>query len=214
MQAGEEYYACAWSLDAAAASPLLLLAGKTGRVAVVSAGAGVLQGCLEGHGSAVNDVAVHPTRPHLVATASRDHSLRLWNLRSRWAGGAGAAVVVHGPQTAHPQKGPAWQPRQGAACCGGAACMPSRMHHAHPPCLQLLRARVPRGRRPPQRGADPQLEAGAAGSAAVGWAAAAVTRLGQQRACLGRHAGLPSTWHGSSWPCHRVLPVRPALSSL
>jgi polycomb protein EED len=38
---------------------------------------------LEGHGQCINDIAVHPTRPHLVVTASKDTSLRLWNLRSR-----------------------------------------------------------------------------------------------------------------------------------
>lgn len=85
-QASEEFYACAWTLDAATAAPLLLLAGKTGRLAAVDAAAGVLRACLEGHGSAINDVAVHPARPQLVATASRDHSLRLWNLRTRCAG--------------------------------------------------------------------------------------------------------------------------------
>lgn len=34
-----------------------------------------------GHGKSINDIAVHPARPHLFLTASEDESVRLWNLR-------------------------------------------------------------------------------------------------------------------------------------
>ena len=37
----------------------------------------------EGHGQAINDIAAHPMQPHLVATASKDHGIRLWNLCTR-----------------------------------------------------------------------------------------------------------------------------------
>ena len=74
---------CAWGLDPPTAAPLLLLAGKRGVLLAVDAATGALAACLEGHGSSINDIAVHPTRPHLVVTASRDQSLRLWNLRTR-----------------------------------------------------------------------------------------------------------------------------------
>lgn len=82
-QASEEYFVCAWSLDPATGAPLLLLAGKRGVLLAVDAATGRLAACMEGHGSSINDMAVHPTRPHLVVTASRDQSLRLWNLRTR-----------------------------------------------------------------------------------------------------------------------------------
>lgn len=36
-----------------------------------------------GHGSSINDIAVLPQQPTLFLTASKDESLRLWNLRSR-----------------------------------------------------------------------------------------------------------------------------------
>ena len=61
---------------------------------VVDAAAGRLAACLEGHGSAINDVAVHPTRPQFAVTASRDHSLRLWNLATRYGGGRVGAPGV------------------------------------------------------------------------------------------------------------------------
>lgn len=37
---------------------------------------------LRGHGKDIHDVAVHPSRPQLVLTASKDESIRLWNLQS------------------------------------------------------------------------------------------------------------------------------------
>ncbi|KAI3433388.1 hypothetical protein D9Q98_003204 [Chlorella vulgaris] len=79
----EEFYTCAWSLDTDSGAPLLLLAGKNGQLLVVAAGTGVLETCLDGHGSAINDIAVHPGSPQFVATASRDHSVRLWNIHTR-----------------------------------------------------------------------------------------------------------------------------------
>lgn len=36
---------------------------------------------LKGHGSFPNAVAWHPTVPGLVATASDDHSVRLWHTK-------------------------------------------------------------------------------------------------------------------------------------
>ncbi|PSC76443.1 Polycomb group FIE2 [Micractinium conductrix] len=79
----EEYFVCAWSLDVDTGAPLLLLAGKNGVLLAVNSLTGSLDACFEGHGSCINDIAVHPTRPQFVATASKDQSLRMWNLRTR-----------------------------------------------------------------------------------------------------------------------------------
>ncbi len=45
-------------------------------------GALVLQS-LEGHGQPINDIAVHPIHPDWVVTASKDNSLRLWNIKTK-----------------------------------------------------------------------------------------------------------------------------------
>lgn len=79
----EDFYVCTWSIDVATGAPLLLLGGKASLVKSINCSTGVLEACLEGHGQCINDIAVHPTRPHLVISASRDNSLRLWNLRTK-----------------------------------------------------------------------------------------------------------------------------------
>ena len=79
----EEYYVCKWSIDIRTGAPLLLLAGKNAVLQVFDLVTGQLVTSFEGHGHSINDIAVHPTQPHLVVTASKDHCLRLWNLRSR-----------------------------------------------------------------------------------------------------------------------------------
>ena len=63
--------------------PLLLLGGKNGVLRVVDAASGALAWTGAGHGDGINDVSSCPTRPSLAATASRDQSVRLWDVASR-----------------------------------------------------------------------------------------------------------------------------------
>ena len=85
---------------------------------VVNAATGCLETCFEGHGSSINDVAVHPAHPQFVATASRDHSLRLWNLRTR-------CVIEWGSEQPEQPAGRGGG-RQGCCCCSSAASPVSR----------------------------------------------------------------------------------------
>ncbi|GMH38145.1 hypothetical protein BSKO_06029 [Bryopsis sp. KO-2023] len=79
----EEYYACKWTVNEATSSPILLLAGKKGVMRVVDCGETKLLETMVGHGHCINDIAVFQRSPSLVLTASKDESLRLWNIRTK-----------------------------------------------------------------------------------------------------------------------------------
>eukprot|EP00177_Eucheuma_denticulatum_P000657 GFKZ01001179.1.p1 GENE.GFKZ01001179.1~~GFKZ01001179.1.p1 ORF type:complete len:455 (-),score=57.89 GFKZ01001179.1:1089-2453(-) len=57
-------------------------AGNRGILRVINMQTARLIRSLTGHGEAINDIKIHPRDPALALTASRDESLRLWNLRS------------------------------------------------------------------------------------------------------------------------------------
>lgn len=59
----------------------VLAAGVKGVVRVLDLNKNCVAKTLIGHGEAVNHIAVHPRDPALIVTASKDESLRLWNLR-------------------------------------------------------------------------------------------------------------------------------------
>jgi polycomb protein EED len=64
--------------------PLLLSAGDSGVIAVFDVIAGGLKTSLLGHGQGtINDLATNPKYPWIVASASQDTSIRIWDLR-RW----------------------------------------------------------------------------------------------------------------------------------
>lgn len=60
----------------------VLAAGGKGVVRAISIKDNRVVRSLFGHGAAVNDIKVHPRDPALVVSASKDESLRLWNLRT------------------------------------------------------------------------------------------------------------------------------------
>ncbi|GLC45623.1 hypothetical protein PLESTB_001786700 [Pleodorina starrii] len=80
---GEYFYCCKWSRDEESGAALLLVAGKKALVRVLDVSRGGLVHTFTGHGKEINDIAVHPNRPHLFLTASDDESIRLWNIKSR-----------------------------------------------------------------------------------------------------------------------------------
>uniref|UniRef100_A0A383VZL4 Uncharacterized protein n=1 Tax=Tetradesmus obliquus TaxID=3088 RepID=A0A383VZL4_TETOB len=76
----EEFFCCKWTFDRASRDPLLLLAGRLALLRVVNCTTNTAVQTLKGHGKEVNDISVHPQHPHLILTASKDHSIRLWNI--------------------------------------------------------------------------------------------------------------------------------------
>ncbi|KIW87247.1 uncharacterized protein Z519_12150 [Cladophialophora bantiana CBS 173.52] len=72
---------CAWCyIDRQ--RPLLVVGGGSGQLKVVDVLHAQPVATLLGHGrAAINDIAVHPLYPWIVATASQDGALRVWDLR-------------------------------------------------------------------------------------------------------------------------------------
>lgn len=61
--------------------PLLCVAGKRGIIKVIDTVLQSLFLTLLGHGDVVNDLKCSPTNDWLLLSASKDHSIRLWNLQ-------------------------------------------------------------------------------------------------------------------------------------
>ncbi|KAG7158497.1 Polycomb protein EED-like [Homarus americanus] len=60
----ENFYTVAWSYDTDTGRPTLAAAGS------------------RGHGNAINELKFHPRDPNLLLSVSKDHALRMWNIRT------------------------------------------------------------------------------------------------------------------------------------
>jgi polycomb protein EED len=74
---------CSWAyIDRA--DPLLAVSGSGGQIKILDICSGSLLTTLIGHGAGlINDLVTHPIYPWILASASIDESIRIWDLR-RW----------------------------------------------------------------------------------------------------------------------------------
>lgn len=82
---GEEVlYACSWSCGSRGGRRFAVLAvgGAQGIAKVIDCEALAMVTALAGHGNAINDMCFHPIDECLLLTASKDESVRLWNVRT------------------------------------------------------------------------------------------------------------------------------------
>ena len=89
----ENFYSCAWTYDNA--SHLLCAAGERGIVRVINVTTHRGERSLVGHGNSINDLRFHQRDPLLLLSASKDHSLRLWNVKT------GACIAILGGVDGH-----------------------------------------------------------------------------------------------------------------
>lgn len=76
----EDLWSCCWAAPWPE-TPVLVIGSSSGMIKVIS----VLDNTtatLLGHGDSINEIAVHPQQAHLIFSASKDRSVRLWNLRT------------------------------------------------------------------------------------------------------------------------------------
>lgn len=78
----ENFYCCAWAIDEQIKETVLLAAGANGIIRIISPSNPNSIKYLSGHGGAINDLKVSPLCQEIVLSASKDHSLRMWNIRT------------------------------------------------------------------------------------------------------------------------------------
>jgi len=94
---------CTWcSLDQGDEGPLLAIAGSNGHIQVIKAFTGELLYTLAYHGlGVINDLITHPQYPWIIASASMDGSIRVWDLRRAGNRTQSTCVVLCGHNLAH-----------------------------------------------------------------------------------------------------------------
>ncbi|KAG9150686.1 hypothetical protein Leryth_008145 [Lithospermum erythrorhizon] len=77
----ESFYTVSWACDVRE-SPFLVAGGINGIIRVIDAGTEKIHKSLVGHGDSVNEIRTQPLRASLVVSASKDESVRLWNVQT------------------------------------------------------------------------------------------------------------------------------------
>jgi polycomb protein EED len=74
----EEFYTVSWAIGRDG-SALLACSGSNGVIRVIDCETEKLQKSFVGHGDSVNELRTQTLKPCLIASASKDESIRLWN---------------------------------------------------------------------------------------------------------------------------------------
>ncbi|CAI2184116.1 17098_t:CDS:2 [Funneliformis geosporum] len=89
----ENFYCCAWSVDPNVGAPLLAVAGATGILKILNTSVGIA--VKDTVMQEINEIKFHPKDRSLLFSASKDFSIRLWNLKTM------RPVVIFGGECGH-----------------------------------------------------------------------------------------------------------------
>ncbi|KAM0137367.1 hypothetical protein ACHAP3_004174 [Botrytis cinerea] len=92
-----EHYACCWTKDLA--RPLLCVAGLNAKIKIWDVLSGELIRVLVGHGGAINELIISPTDPQILASCSKDTTIRIWSLDRNNEEHPCAAILSGGHRT-------------------------------------------------------------------------------------------------------------------
>ncbi|KAH6558443.1 hypothetical protein KP509_1Z063500 [Ceratopteris richardii] len=90
----EAFYTVSWACDTAN-SPYLIASGSSGVIRAINADREKLHKSFVGHGDSINELRTQALRPCLVASASKDESVRLWNINT------GVCILIFAGSNGH-----------------------------------------------------------------------------------------------------------------
>ncbi|XP_055312080.1 polycomb protein esc-like [Sitodiplosis mosellana] len=94
--AKEDFYTCCWSVTGSGKRSILVTAGVRGIIRIIEPQSpNAKPEHLIGHGGALNQLKVSPRKPFLLASASKDHSIRLWNIETKACIATFHAIEAH-----------------------------------------------------------------------------------------------------------------------
>lgn len=79
----QDLYTCAWTYNDENGHPMLLIGGDSARIKVLDITTRKVVKTLFGHGGAINELRVYPKDPNILLSASKDESVRLWNIKTK-----------------------------------------------------------------------------------------------------------------------------------
>ncbi|QSZ35700.1 hypothetical protein DSL72_006822 [Monilinia vaccinii-corymbosi] len=75
-----DHYTCCWTKDLTTKHPLLCVAGADAKIKIFDVLSGKVVRVLAGHGGEIDELAISPINPHILASCSMDSTIRIWSL--------------------------------------------------------------------------------------------------------------------------------------